>query len=185
MAQRDVTDAFEMLLTELERFLQETREEAAEASRQGKYEWAQTLLTQAQQMEKFIADIRAKQQEWQRLIGKPRRQRKGKRAAKRSSRGECTSKEAYRLPILRALSALGGEASVQAVLQRVYDEMKSRLKPADEQPLPSNPKEPRWRNTAMWERHTMVNEGLLRNDSPRGIWAITEHGRAYLRQHGG
>lgn len=184
MAHKDVTEAFQILLSELDAVLKATREEAAEASRQGEYEQAQTLLTQAQQIEKFIADIHAKRQEWQHLMGKPSLQREGKREAKRLPRGQRTPEKAYRLPILRALVALGGEARVQEVLERVFTEMKSHLKPVDLKPLPSNPKMPRWQNTAMWERVKMVNEGLLRSDSPRGVWAITERGRAYLSQHG-
>jgi len=38
----------------------------------------------------------------------------------------------------------------------------------------------RWRNTAQWCRHTMVQEGLLKRDSPHGIWEITEKGRQAL-----
>ena len=30
----------------------------------------------------------------------------------------------------------------------------------------------------------MVQEGLLRSDSPRGIWEISEKGRAYLEKEG-
>ncbi len=57
MPHRDVSEAFEILLGELETALSGVREEAAEASRQGNYKQAQTLLTQAQQVERFIADI--------------------------------------------------------------------------------------------------------------------------------
>ncbi len=183
MPHRDVSEAFEILLGELETALSGVREEAAEASRQGNYERAQRLLIQAQQMEKLIADIRAKQQEWQRMVGELRRVREGKQEAKRLPRGVRTPKEAYRIPILRALVELGGRAPVQNVLERVFTEMENRLKPVDLQPLPSNPKEPRWRNAAMWERLRMVKEGLLRSDSPRGIWEITKLGREYLRRH--
>ena len=60
--------------------------------------------------------------------------------------------------------------------------MESHLQPVDLEPLPSDPKTPRWRNAAMRERYAMVRAGLLRSDSPRGTWAITEQGREYLRQ---
>lgn len=33
------------------------------------------------------------------------------------------------------------------------------------------------------EINTMVKKGLLRNDSPRGIWEISEKGRNYLKEH--
>jgi len=47
-------------------------------------------------------------------------------------------------------------------------------------PLASDPDIPRWRNTAQWARHSMVKEGLLKADSPRGIWEITDAGRASI-----
>ncbi len=182
MKHQGVDEAFEILLDELETVLTEAREEAARASRAGRYDEAQALLAKAQQIEKFTGEIRAKRKEWEHLSAKPHRTRKP--SAKRLRRGERTLGEDYRLPILRALVALGGEAKMQQVLERVCAEMKGRLKPADLQPLPSGT-ELRWRNTAQWERFKMVNEGLLRRDSPRGIWAITDKGRTYLRQHEG
>jgi hypothetical protein len=181
MKNTDVTDAFELLLGELEIALHAVREEAAEALQDGRYVEAQARLTTAQRIEQFIADIRAKQREWKALGGSLRRQRKSRG---RLPRGERTREEAFRLPILRALEALGGEAKVSVVLDRVYAEMKPRLKPADLLLLPADGRTPRWRNTAQWERRNMVNEGLLRNDCPHGIWAISEKGRKYLAEHG-
>ncbi len=55
--------------------------------------------------------------------------------------------------------------------------MKDQLKSVDYEALPSNPNVPRWCNLVMWERQNMKAEGLLRDDSPRGIWAISETGR--------
>ena len=46
--------------------------------------------------------------------------------------------------------------------------------------LPSDPKSVRWRNTAQWCRNTMVNEGLLKGDSPHGVWEITAAGKRAL-----
>ena len=42
---------------------------------------------------------------------------------------------------------------------------------------------PWWRNGAQWARHAMVTEGLLKADSPRGIWEISPAGEAYLAQN--
>lgn len=180
MKHQNVVQAFDLLLSELETALRVTRDQAAAASQDGRYVEAQTHLTTAQRIEQFIADIRAKQREWNALGASPRRQHK---RGKRLARGERTRQEAFRLPILRALEELGGEAKMSEVLDRVFAEMKPHLKPADFQPLPSDGKTPRWRNTAQWERKNMVNEGLLRNDSPHGIWAISEKGRKYLAEH--
>ncbi len=37
-----------------------------------------------------------------------------------------------------------------------------------------------WRNSAQWARNSMVQEGLLKADSPRGVWNISEAGRCRL-----
>lgn len=67
------------------------------------------------------------------------------------------------------------------VLDRVLQSMKGTLKDLDYDPLASNPDMPRWKNAAQWARNSMVKEGLLRNDSPRGVWQISEAGIRYLR----
>jgi len=51
----------------------------------------------------------------------------------------------------------------------------------DYQPLASSPDNLRWRNAAQWARNSMVQEGLLKADSPRGVWEITDRGREMLR----
>jgi restriction system protein len=55
--------------------------------------------------------------------------------------------------------------------------MKGTLTEADYKPLKTDRGQPRWRNAARWERNSMVEEGLLKSDSPWGIWEITEAGR--------
>ena len=87
----------------------------------------------------------------------------------------------YRRPILEALEEMGGRGKVDEVLRRVFEKVKTKLKDVDREALPSA-KELRWRNSARWQRQYMVNDGLLRNDSPRGVWEITEKGRQYLRR---
>ena len=38
-----------------------------------------------------------------------------------------------------------------------------------------------WRDAAQWARNSMVAEGLLKADSPRGVWEISDKGRDVLR----
>ncbi len=38
------------------------------------------------------------------------------------------------------------------------------------------------RNTAQWARIIRVEAGLLKKDSPHGIWEISEQGRAELQK---
>jgi hypothetical protein len=101
--------------------------------------------------------------------------------ADRLARGQRTPESAFVLPILRALQELGGSAPMQQVLEKVGTAMRGQLREVDYQSLKSDPGQPRWSNTAQWARKTMVDDGLLKNNSPRGVWEITEAGRKRLR----
>ena len=74
---------------------------------------------------------------------------------------------------------MGGKGKTKDVIDNIYHLMKSKLNKIDLDFVPAR-KEIRWRNTAMWERNTMVNEGLLSDNSPKGIWEITSKGYKYL-----
>lgn len=90
-----------------------------------------------------------------------------------------TPQSAYRVPILKALEQLGGKGRMREVLGTVYEKMKDNLTEDDLRPVPSG-RAIRWKNTAQWELSTMIKDGLLRDDSPTGIWEITDEGRMYL-----
>lgn len=102
----------------------------------------------------------------------------------RLPRGVKTPTKAYYRPILQALINLGGKASVHEVIIRVEKAMEASLNEKDRQPIISNPNEPRWANTAKWarKRMTMMQPPLLKPDSPKKIWEITEAGRRFLAQ---
>lgn len=68
------------------------------------------------------------------------------------------------------------------VLEKVLQAMQQVLKDVDYQPLASDPDLPRWRNTAQWARAAMVKEGLMKGDSPRGMWEISDAGRRHLAE---
>ncbi|MFC1983035.1 winged helix-turn-helix domain-containing protein, partial [Chloroflexota bacterium] len=98
-------------------------------------------------------------------------QPKGKKLRK----GQKTPQQAYRLPILEALSELGGRASTRDVLKIIEEKMKPILIDVDYQKLPSGV-DIRWRNTAQWERWALVKDGLLKAGSPDGIWELSDKG---------
>jgi hypothetical protein len=39
---------------------------------------------------------------------------------------------------------------------------------------------PRWRNAAQWARQSMIYDGYLKSDSPRGVWEVSDKGRKFL-----
>jgi hypothetical protein len=97
-----------------------------------------------------------------------------KNGAKRITRGERTAQAEFRLPILRVLYENGGSGKTVEVLDRVGVIIGSKLTNADRAKLTHG--EIRWRNTAQWERNVMAEEGLLKKNSPRGVWELTDKG---------
>jgi hypothetical protein len=86
---------------------------------------------------------------------------------------------AYWLPTLQALVDLGGKARRDEVVELVGKKMQGVLTPEDQEMLPSGV-EVRWKNRVAWQRENMKRLGLLRGDSPQGIWEVTETGRQWL-----
>lgn len=102
----------------------------------------------------------------------------------RLRKGLKTPQSAYRIPILRALVTLGGEADMDVVLERVQALMGDQLNAHDLDTF-ADGKTIRWRNTAQWARNTLREEGLIRDDTPRGVWAISDAGRKWLKAQTG
>jgi Mrr N-terminal domain len=90
-----------------------------------------------------------------------------------------TPVSAYWRPILESLVELGGSARSDKAIECVGSKMAKTLTEADREPLPSGVAI-RWHNRVAWQRENMKRRGLLRSDSPRGIWEITEKGRLWL-----
>jgi hypothetical protein len=90
---------------------------------------------------------------------------------------------AYRALILETLLEIGGKGYVPEILQKVKlkAEQRGLLLQRDYGDVPSGGEE-YWRNLARWERKVMKDRGLLRPDSPRGIWEITDQGRKWLER---
>ena len=86
----------------------------------------------------------------------------------------------YRLPILEALLEKGGRATRREVSEIIERKMRDKFNKSDLQVL-SDGQTKRWQKGVDWERLRMVKDGLLRSDSPKGVWEITEKGRKYLR----
>ena len=86
----------------------------------------------------------------------------------------------YRIPILKSLDELGGSADNSDVIKLVYDKMKVILNKIDHQRVKTGAI--RWENTTRWCRQSLKEEGLLKSNSPHGIWEISYEGRKYLER---
>lgn len=93
--------------------------------------------------------------------------------------GDFTPVKAYWRPLLETLIEMGGRGRPTAVIKRVGEKMENVLKAADYGKLPGTGWI-RWRNRVMWQRNDMRNQGLLKDDSPRGVWEISDAGRKWL-----
>jgi restriction system protein len=179
----NVEAAFEILLEEVEAEIDFVNGVGAKGFEARDYERAKEALEQAATLTAFREKVAALIREWNGLAAKQAQYETAKTTRRdfgRLGRGLRTREEAYFGPILGTLVEMGGRAKMGDVLPVVGKRMKDMLKKVDFQPLASDEDMPRWRNTAQWARNTMVKDGLLKADSPRGIWEVSDAGRKWL-----
>lgn len=183
MDKNEVNEAFEILLEEIEAVANALNEEGAQAFRAGDYSKAKSAIEEATRLAEFREKVKALQKEWVGLFASEPRARKEKgrrRSRARLTRGLPTPEDSFRRPIMETLVELGGSVPIGEVLNRVEQKMKDVLNEYDREPLRSDPRAVCWRNTAQWCRNTLVREGLMKDDSPYGIWEISEQGHKWL-----
>lgn len=174
--QAEVVEAFEILLKEVEKVVQDFRQKGATAFTEGNYKMATSVLKHAEKLDVFCERIKALKLKWQKTFGASDHIEQREKIKPPPSRD--THEIEYRRPILEVLVELGGEATAREALDRVYEKVKYNLQEHDHQLLSSG--EVRWRKNAQWCRYHLAKEGLLDPGSPRGIWEITRAGRAKL-----
>lgn len=182
----NVSSGFEMLLEEVEAEIDFFTRIGARAFENRDFRKVDEARAQAEQVTAFRDKVAALRKEWDAISGAETEEDEDTKAERRNlgrlRKGLRTPEAAYYLPILKALTELGGGAKMQAVLEKVYETMKPILKDVDHQPLASDPDMPRWRNSAQWARNTMRQEGLIKDDSPHGTWEISEAGRQRIKE---
>lgn len=181
-----ISAAFEILLEEIETDIESVNKAGARAFEKGDYDGARDALERGGQLTGFREKVASLKQEWQRLVRPPARSSDEREPGEQQRlaklrRGLRTPEEAYFVPILTALVEAGGRGRMADILERVRVKMHGILRDVDYEPLVSDPEMPRWRNAGQWARNTLVKDGLLSGDSPRGIWEITDAGREYLK----
>ena len=169
------------LINQVDRKLAQIERLGADAFRAREYAKAEALA----KLGEGLGDVRQKLAELQQMekevvygqVGpKPRRDGRPSRAPK----GSLTPVEAYCVPILQVLVERGGAATVGEVSARVYELMRDRLNEYDL--LEDGSGCPRWKLRVQLARTLLVKRGLLRKDSPRGVWEITERGRKFVEE---
>ena len=182
-------EAFELLHDVARHALLDAQDAGADAFHSGSFVDAQAALDRARQLQSLDAQVTALEAEVDRLL--PPQEAGGQLrlevdvpaqpvAHQHLRKGLKTPEAAFLRPILEVIVELGGSGDVNIVLDRVYAKMEPQLNEHDRSALASDGVTPRWRNTAQWARNALREQGLLRTDMPRGVWAINEAGRAWL-----
>ena len=94
-------------------------------------------------------------------------------------------RQRYGLPILKALVELGGSAATNQVLQQVYQLMATANELREIDKSRRSDGQHYWDNRTQDMRRELINKGFMKDDSPRGIWEISEAGRNHLLNNGG
>lgn len=185
----NVSSAFEMLLEEVEAEIDFVNGVGSKAFESRDYDKAKEALERSGTLTAFRDKVAGLRKEWEEMAAVAEREEDEETRAQRRNlgklrKGQRTPESAYYLPLLRVLDQMGGSGKVADVLERVGKVMKPVLKPVDYDPLASGPDNPRWRNAAQWARNSMIRDGLLKADSSRGVWEISDKGRQTLKDSG-
>ena len=104
--------------------------------------------------------------------------------APRARRGQSLPTAEFELPVLESLIEMGGSAPTETVVDLVGQKLEPLLKEIDYGPLQSG--RARWTNGAAFARLDLKKLGQIAAGSARGIWEITDAGRARVaRQQDG
>lgn len=185
MEENDVQSAIDIVLEELENVIDHLKSEGVQAFENGDYNKVKKLGEKGEQVNSFYQKVNNLRKEWLNIavsVKRPKAKKIRRKKHRKLQHGLRTPESAFRIPILKILVELDGKGTTKEILAKVERSMKYVLNDYDYMPLSANPHTPRWRNTAQWSRVIMVKDGLLRNDSPRGVWEITDKGRKYLEE---
>lgn len=180
-------EALDVLAAEVREEILRIRNEGAEAMRKGDYATAKSVIEFAGGLEQFAGNVEKLVGQWHAISRQhdvepePVKAIVGKSFFDKARKGTITTDKELELPLLQALVMLGGRAKTKDAIDQVGKLMEGKLKPKDFELLKSGTDTVRWRNKVMWARNNLVNDsGLMKGDSPFGIWEISDKGRGEL-----
>jgi hypothetical protein len=132
-------------------------------------EATQTLNHLAVELEEVLKDLKDR-------IGRPPAPTLAKKLRSKRSKAPKTEAATLRYLIVEVLRTRSGRAKVAEVLDEVGERLQGKLLPGDLE-VRQDGKTLAWRNNTQWERLRMVHDGVLRSDSPNGIWELSEDHR--------
>jgi hypothetical protein len=110
--------------------------------------------------------------------GAKRKRAKQRIRGTRAPAGSLLPETEYVEPILRVIADKDGRAPTREVIEGVGAMVRDRLTALDKEKLSNGAI--RWQNRIQFTRLRMVDQGLLKRGSPRGVWEITEEGVRHI-----
>lgn len=102
----------------------------------------------------------------------------GSTGTRRMGAGELPQAQVYDLPILSVLAGMGGAGHAPEVIDAVGKMVEENLTENDL--MENRSGVVRWKSHVAWRRFHLVRLGLLKRNSPRGMWEISAEGRDAL-----
>jgi hypothetical protein len=130
---------------------------------------AQALSQLAGEFEDILKDLKAR-------LGVTETPTEPKKPRPKRQRTPKTDKKVLRESIIQALKTLGGRSRATAVVEEMGRLLSDKLLAGDLEWREAT-NEHVWQNNAKWERFRMVEDGVLKSGSPRGIWELNEEYR--------
>lgn len=115
------------------------------------------------------------------VVETPKRKRartSGRGRTKRAPAGSLLPEAEYVDPILRVITDKGGRAPAREVIEGVGEIVGERLTSLDKERMANGAI--RWHNRVQFTRLRMVDQGLLKRGSPRGVWEISDEGTRHI-----
>ncbi len=109
--------------------------------------------------------------------------RRSARKRKRAPTGTILREEEYEIPLLQVLADREGSGPAGEVIDALGEMLDGKLMEKDRERLNSG--RVRWQNRAQFVRLRLVEAGDLKQDSPRGVWEISDQGRKRLSSGSG
>lgn len=175
-------NTFGELNVSMQEVLTQAKKDSKLAFKAGDYNATSSLLRDIEKIEFIKKQLASIEKDYTKVLTSITTTKIVEKPGKRSTqhRGKRTKEAEFIIPILKSINELGGSGKTKDVLKKVNIKMKKKFNDYDVESLPSIPSMTRWKQTAQMARITMVKDGLLRKNSPRGVWEITEKGKKAL-----
>jgi hypothetical protein len=126
----------------------------------------QTLNHLAEDLDNLLLDLKSR-------IGRVPETTSPKKPRSKRAKSPKTDRSVLRKLIIEGLNEFGGSAHKDELYKLIEKKYEGRFLPGDFDYLPDG-RRIAWKNYSDWELTLMRKEGVVKSDSPRGVWELSE-----------